>query len=99
MVFGSPWFMNWCPVLSKEVTSGTFPPVGAVRLGKNRYGTVRVSIAQSGRGPDLAGYSCTYLSVLLRWGTKRSERLPTSSNYTRSVLIGRENHHSRATGG
>ena len=42
--------------------------------------------------------SRTYLSVLLHWGTKRSERVPTSLSYTHRPLIGRQNRHFRATG-
>ena len=76
-----------------------FPPAAAVRLSMNRHSTVHVSTAKSGRVPDLAVISRTYLSVLLRWGAKTSERVATSSSYTRRPLIGRQNRHCRATGG
>ena len=76
-----------------EVSYDTFPAVEAVRLGKNRCGTVRVSNGKSVRSPDLAAISCTYLSVLIRWGTKRPKREPKSSSYTRLPLIGRQMLH------
>ena len=38
-----------------------------------------------------------YLSVLLRWGTKRSEKGPTGLSYTLRPLIGQQNRHFRAT--
>ena len=47
---------------------------------------------QKREGPALA--LGTYLSVLLCWGTKASERVPTSSSYTRRPLIGQQNRQS-----
>ena len=55
-----------------------------------RCGTVRVSTAKSGRGPNRAVMSRTHLTVLLCWGTETSEGVPTSSSYTRRLLIGRQ---------
>ena len=46
-----------------------------------------VSATKSGWGPDLASINHTYLSVLLHWGTKRSERVPKSWSYTHRPLI------------
>ena len=76
-----------------EVSYDTFPAVEAVRLGMNMCGTVRVSNGKSVRSPDLAAISRTYLSVLIRWGTKRPKREPKGSSYTRLPLIGRQMLH------
>lgn len=76
-----------------------FPPMGAVWFDMIRCGTVRASTTRSGRGPDLAVISHTYISVLLSWGAKTFERVPTSLSYTRCPLIGQQNCHFRATGG
>ena len=76
-----------------EVSYDTFPAVEAVRLGMNMCGTVRVSNGKSVRSPDLAAISRTYLSVLIRWGTKRPKREPKGLSYTRLPLIGRQMLH------
>ena len=55
-----------------------------------RCSTVCISATKSGLGPDLAAINHTYLSVLLHWGTKRSERVPKSWSYTHRPLIGRK---------
>ena len=52
-----------------------------------------------GRGPDIGVISRAYLTVPLRWDTKRSERVPTGSSYTSRPLIDLQNHPFRATGG
>ena len=75
------------------------PPADSVRFGMNRCGAVRVSNPKGGWGPDLAVISRTYLSVLLRLGTKTSERVPTSSSYTRRPWIGRHNRPFGVTRG
>ena len=90
---------NWSVRYGTElVCNGAFPPVCAGRFGMQRCGTGRVKPAKSGRDPDRAVLSRTYLTVLLRWVTETSERVPTSSSYTRHPLIGRQNQHFCATG-
>jgi hypothetical protein len=47
--------------LASLEANGAFPPAGAVWLGMNRLGTVRVSTAKCGRGQE--AISRTYLST------------------------------------
>jgi hypothetical protein len=50
------------------------------------FGTVCVSTAKSGLGPDLAGMSRTHLAVLLHWGTETSERV-TAENVAEKFAV------------
>ena len=48
---------------------------------------------------ERCGSESLLFSVLLRLGTKRSERVPKRWSYTRRPLFGRQNRHFRAMGG
>ena len=87
----------------KAITNGAFPLQGAERIGSQRCGTGCVSTAKSGRDPDLAVSVLASFSVLLLWGNENEARRLKGSREILAThpppLIGRQNHHFRATWG